>query len=92
MLLPYIEPQGKTWTIDFMIGEESFLGRGLSYKALSKFMDQMDDVEAFLIDPEVSNTKAIHVYEKAGFVKIDRFTSKSGYFSGIEHILMKKSK
>lgn len=88
--LPYLEPQGKTWTIDFMIGEESYLGRGLSYQALCEFMDQTNDVEAFLIDPEISNTKAIHVYEKAGFEKVDTFLPKGGYFSGLEHVLMKK--
>ena len=73
-----------------MIGEESFLGRGLSYLSLRKFIEEQDDVTAFLIDPEVSNTKAIHVYEKAGFEKIKTFTPKSGYFSGIKHLLMKR--
>lgn len=88
--LQWIEPQGKTWTIDFMIGEESFLGKGLSYLTLSKFTETQEDVSAFLIDPEVSNVKAIHVYEKAGFEKISTFTPKNGYFFGKEHILMKK--
>lgn len=88
--LPWIEPQGKTWTIDFMIGEESFLGRGLSYQALCKFTEEQKEVSAFLIDPELSNTKAIHVYQKAGFEKVGSFIPKTGYFSGLEHAVMKK--
>lgn len=88
--LPYIELDGKTWTIDFMIGEENFLGRGLSYLTLKKFTENQEGVAAFLIDPEASNSKAIHVYERAGFEKIAIFTPKSGYFSGMKHILMKK--
>lgn len=90
ILLPYIEPKGKTWTIDFMIGEESFLRRGLSYITLNKFTETHKDVSAFLIDPEASNTKAIHVYEKAGFNKIGSYKPKKGYFSGLEHLIMKK--
>jgi RimJ/RimL family protein N-acetyltransferase len=89
--LPYLEPHGKTWTIDFMIGEESFLGRGLSHIALLKFTDDQRSVCSFLIDPAASNTKAIHIYEKAGFKKIATFIPKEGYFASVEHILMKKN-
>lgn len=89
-LLPYIEPHGKTITIDFMIGEEKFLGTGLSYITLNKFTDTQEGVSSFLIDPEASNTKAIHVYEKAGFKKVGSYTPKKGYFTGLEHYVMKK--
>lgn len=89
-LLPFVEPIGKTWTIDFMIGEEAFLGKGLSYLTLNEFTENQEEVTAFLIDPEISNLKAIHVYEKAGFEKVGSYTPDSGYFSGIEHLLMKK--
>ena len=88
-LLPYLEPQGQTWTIDFMIGEEAFLGKGLSHGALREFMAEQRGVAAFLIDPEATNAKAIHVYEKAGFLVVGRFTPKAGYFAGMEHLMMK---
>lgn len=74
-----------------MIGEESFLGKGLSYITLNKFTNTQDGVSSFLIDPESSNTKAIHVYEKAGFKNIGTYIPKSGYFSGLEHYIMKKN-
>lgn len=89
-LLSYINSNDKNWTIDFMIGEEKFLNKGLSYLALQKFTDDHKEVTAFLIDPKSSNTKAINVYEKAGFSKIATFIPKKGYFAGIEHVLMKK--
>ena len=88
--LPYIETNGKTLTIDFMIGDESFLKKGLSYLTLNKFTETQKDVSAFLIDPEISNKKAIHVYEKAGFEKIGSYIPQKGYFSGLEHFVMKK--
>ena len=89
-LQEYCEPHGKTWTVDFMIGEEAFLGKGLSYLALKAFMQQQKDIVAFLIDPEATNTKAIHVYEKAGFKEVGRYTPGTGSFAGKEHLMMKR--
>jgi aminoglycoside 6'-N-acetyltransferase len=91
-LPPYINPQEKTLTIDFMIGEEAFLGRGLSYLSLNKFTDIQEGIKAFIIDPEASNVKAIHVYEKVGFKKVGSYTPHKGFFSGLEHYIMKKHK
>jgi len=90
--LTYIDPKETTWTVDFMIGEEAFLKRGLSYLALQKFIDWQKEVKNFVVDPEISNTRAIHCYEKAGFEKIATFIPKEGYFSGLEHVIMKKGK
>ena len=39
-LQSWIEPNEKVWTIDFMIGEEAYLGKGLSYLTLIKFTDR----------------------------------------------------
>jgi RimJ/RimL family protein N-acetyltransferase len=91
-LLPYIDPQEKTLTIDFMIGEEAFLEKGLSYLTLNKFTDIQEGINSFIIDPEASNAKAIHVYEKAGFKKVGSYTPKKGFFSGLKHNIMKKYK
>lgn len=85
------EKEGKTYTLDLLIGEEEFLGKGLSHLMIKKFIhDQFLAATAFLIDPETRNTKAIHVYEKAGFIKAEEFRPGSGQFAtGLPHVLMK---
>lgn len=89
-LIPWVEPEGMTLTIDFAIGEESFLGKGLSSETLKKFAEaQPPSVEAFLVDPEAKNEKATHVYEKAGFVKVSTFIRGEGFFKGKPHYLLK---
>ncbi|MCF8067155.1 MAG: acetyltransferase [Desulfobacterales bacterium] len=88
-LKPWIATEGKTLTIDFMIGELPYLGKGLAANTLISFADFLsENISTLLIDPESANIKAIHVYEKAGFKKVDRFTPEDGYFAGKEHILM----
>ncbi len=89
-MVPWIEPEGKTLTIDFAIGEEVFLGKGLSSETLKKFAEAQDpSIKAFLVDPEVKNEKALHVYEKAGFVKVTTFIRGQGFFRGKPHYLLK---
>ncbi len=64
----------KTFTLDLLIGDPAFLGKGLAHRMIQYFiLDQYRDADFFIIDPEEFNTKAIHVYEKAGFEKIKRF-------------------
>ena len=87
---PWLDPNGKTLTMDFMIGDERFLGLGMSYLTLRAFMDSLkDQIAAFLIDPAASNTQAVAIYEKAGFVKVSEFTRTNGYFEGQPHFMMK---
>jgi RimJ/RimL family protein N-acetyltransferase len=89
-MIPWLEPEGKTLTIDFAIGEEAFLGKGLSSETLKKFAeDQEPSVSALLVDPEVKNEKAIHVYEKAGFIRVSTFIRGQGFFRGKPHYLLK---
>lgn len=85
------EKEGKTYTLDLLIGEEEFLGKGLSHLMIEKFInDQFPNAAAFLIDPETRNTQAIHVYEKTGFVKVEEFCPEPGRFAaGIPHVMMK---
>lgn len=88
--IPWLESVGETWTIDFMIGEEDLLGKGLAHLALitfSKFIPR--SVSALIIDPAMTNPRAAHVYLKAGFVKIAQFTPTSGSWKGILHQIMK---
>lgn len=89
-IIPWLEPKGINLGFDFMIGEASHLGKGLSYRALRKFMQtEGSSVAAFFIDPASSNAKAIHIYRKAGFEVIANFISKTGSNKGLEHFLMK---
>lgn len=90
-MFTWLAPEGLTVTVDFMIGEEKFLGLGLSYKVLHAFgiFLHARGVNALLIDPEIENKKAIHVYERAGFKIVESFIRKSGAFAGIEHLMMK---
>ena len=41
-----------------------------------------------LIDPEANNSRAIHVYEKAGFQLVSEFVPSDGAFQGKPHVLM----
>lgn len=90
---PYLSKTGKTFSIDFMIGEEAFLGKGLgsiTLKAFINFLRKNIDpmIHTFIIDPAETNPRAIHVYEKAGFKKVQEFTPQVGFFKGIYHFLM----
>lgn len=91
-LTPHIAPNGETWTVDFMIGDPDHVGRGLAAPALAAFAGFAKTVEprlaSLLIDPMASNTRAIHVYEKAGYEKVAEFTPPHGPFAGENHILM----
>lgn len=86
----YISKTGKTFSIDFMIGNEKYLGKGLGAPTLKAFMNyfQKDiepETDVFMIDPAAHNLKAIHVYERAGFKKVVEFIRNK-----INHFLMIK--
>jgi RimJ/RimL family protein N-acetyltransferase len=89
----WIDPNGLTMSIDFMIGDEQFLGKGLGSNTLIQFSDLLHQkgVTALLIDPAENNPRAIHVYQKSGFEIVETFERSNGYFSGIKHYLMKKT-
>lgn len=64
-------------TLDLFICDLNYLGKGLSVQMIHEFlMSQFSDKKGVLIDPEVTNTRAIHVYKKAGFKIIDEFIAK----------------
>lgn len=64
----------ETITLDLLIGDEKYLGKGFAAPMIKAFINgKFPGVGKVLIDPEVSNEKAIHVYEKAGFIKIEKF-------------------
>lgn len=90
----YLSATGKTISLDFMIGNEDYVGKGLAADTLSAFMQFMrgadPTIDTFIIDPSMDNPLAAHVYEKAGFEVIDRYQVEKGYFINQENLLMRK--
>ena len=91
----YSSKTGKTFGLDFCIGDKNHLGKGLaalSLKAFMKFFVERIDkkTDMFLIDPYLNNPRAIHVYKKAGFKVIDNFIQEGGFFDGSKGVMMAK--
>lgn len=91
----HLSKLGHTVSLDFMIGEEKFLGKGFAAKAINEFIlfyRSMIDVKAdmFLIDPDSSNQKALRAYENAGFIRAGDFLAVTGVYEGNETTLMTK--
>ena len=64
-------------TLDLFICDLNYLGKGLAVPMIKEFLlTQFPDKKEILIDPEASNTRAIHVYEKVGFQIIGEFIAK----------------
>jgi RimJ/RimL family protein N-acetyltransferase len=73
------------------IGPEAYLGKGYAIPTLKAFTQFLRDkgIERLMIDPEVTNVKAIHVYERVGFKTVATFQPKPGQFAaGRDHYLM----
>ncbi|MCW5589130.1 MAG: GNAT family N-acetyltransferase [Legionellales bacterium] len=82
----YIEGK-KIVTLDLLIGPKEFIGKGLAHKMIQAFiLDKFVDADFFLIDPALSNPKAIHVYEKAGFKKLTEFCPA---YDPVPHLMMR---
>lgn len=73
-----LSPTGNSYSLDFMIGNRNFVGKGLGAPTLEAFIaffkKEVDHLAStFLIDPDCANSKAVHVFAKAGFTKICEF-------------------
>ncbi|MBL4818540.1 MAG: GNAT family N-acetyltransferase [Deltaproteobacteria bacterium] len=61
-------------SLDIFIGALNMTGKGLGTKLIADFLlTQFPDATDFVIDPEATNARAVHVYEKVGFRKFDEF-------------------
>jgi len=67
--------------IDFFIGDENYLGKGVGSKSLELFLDShvFTEFDYAFVDPALTNIFAIESYSKAGF-KIVRSSSKEQIF------------
>lgn len=93
----HLSKQGHTYSLDYMIGNKTYFGKGLGAKTLEAFIEFFtteydQQADTFFIDPDVENPKARHVYEKAGFKYIDDFMmAGDGVFTGRRtHFLVKQ--
>ena len=68
-------PEGKdATTLDLFICDLNYLGKGLAVPMIKAFLkSQFSHVKKVLIDPEATNIRAIHVYQKVGFKIIGEF-------------------
>lgn len=61
-------------TLDLFICDLNYLGKGFSVPMIQEFLiTQFPNVKRILIDPEATNTRAIHVYQKVGFKIVGEF-------------------
>ena len=73
-LTKWCTEEGVAITLDLLIGDANFLGKGLSPILIREFLvSQFPQVTEVLIDPEATNAHAIHVYKKVGFTVLDEF-------------------
>jgi GrpB-like predicted nucleotidyltransferase (UPF0157 family)/GNAT superfamily N-acetyltransferase len=65
---------GPAITIDVFILDRNDLGKGLGTQAIREFIKQVfPHATDILIDPEVANAHAVHVYQKLGFQILREF-------------------
>ena len=61
-------------TLDLFICDLNYLGKGIAVPMIHDFLiSQFPNVKRLLIDPEATNKRAIHVYQKVGFKIIGEF-------------------
>ena len=67
----YLSPESKAISLDLLIGNPLYLGKGLGHQMIRELLLQKyyDKTDVF-IDPAENNFKAIHVYAKVGFRKL----------------------
>jgi len=61
--------------IDFFIGNTNFFEKEYATSILNEFIRRYHRNKTIIVDPEINNHKAIHIYQKAGFIKSKEFTS-----------------
>lgn len=74
-LSKWCEEEGEATTLDMLIGDTDYIGKGLAAPLIQQFLlAQFPHVTEVLIDPEITNARAVHVYQKAGFKILEEFT------------------
>ncbi|MEN0001101.1 MAG: GNAT family N-acetyltransferase [Pseudomonadota bacterium] len=70
----------ETIGVDLGIGEAAHLSIGIGSRVLRAFVAQRvkEGFTKIIIDPDIENKRAIHAYEKAGFVRIREADEQDG--------------
>ena len=85
----YSESDGLAITLDIFICDAEYLGKGLATTVIKEFLlSQFTDISEVFIDPEKSNERAVHVYQKAGFRIVGEFLAA---WHPVPHYIMKLS-
>jgi len=83
----YCKLDGLAITLDIFIGNTEYLGKGLASTIIKEFLlSQFSDVSEVFIDPEKSNVRAFHVYQKVGFRVVGEFIAP---WHPVPHCIMK---
>ncbi|HSW93037.1 MAG TPA: GNAT family N-acetyltransferase [Gammaproteobacteria bacterium] len=83
----YSESDGLAITLDIFICDKNYLGKGLASRVIKEFLtSHFSDISEVFIDPEKSNVRATHVYQKAGFRIVGEFIAS---WHPVPHHIMK---
>jgi RimJ/RimL family protein N-acetyltransferase len=83
----YSETNGPFITLDIFICDTHYLGKGLATIVIKEFLlAHFSDVSEVFIDPEKSNKRAAHVYQKVGFRIMGEFIAS---WHPVPHYIMK---
>jgi RimJ/RimL family protein N-acetyltransferase len=83
----HCELDGPAITLDIFISDKDYVGKGLATQIIREFLlSKHSDVAEVLIDPEKSNTRAVHVYQKAGFTIVGEHIAP---WHPVPHYIMK---
>ncbi len=77
-------------SMDIFIGDANMTGKGFGTKLIKDFLvTNFPEATDFIIDPEASNLRAIHVYQKVGFRIVNEFIAP---WHPVKHYLMHVSR
>ena len=61
-----------TFGMDLFIADTDYIGKGYGQKVIKQFIDQIlmpMEPKKIIVDPEITNARSVHVFEKVGFKK-----------------------
>jgi RimJ/RimL family protein N-acetyltransferase len=79
--IQYYLEEDESIGIDLFIGEETLTGRGVGTALMQAFMElliEWHQPQAFIIDPDPENVRAIRCYEKVGFRHYETVVTDAG--------------
>lgn len=83
----YATQNGLAITLDIFIGDAAYLGKGLATTLIKEFLlTHFADVAEIFIDPEKTNFKAVHIYQRVGFRIVGEFIAP---WHPVPHYVMK---